>query len=96
MKRPEEIKQSQSFTNNQVIYDNERFAMCVGTLIGSTEPVLGMRWYNANESSPGFPYAFNHPLWFFVPADITATFLKSLVKSGHLTSEAEDYIKKQL
>ncbi|MBG6110986.1 hypothetical protein IWX84_001868 [Flavobacterium sp. CG_9.10] len=90
MPKPESVKQSQTFTLKEVIYNHDGFAIGLGTIFGNSKLVCAMRW-NGEDDKAGFPYAFNNPLWLHLPVELTINILIGLLTSKELSKD--EYIK---
>jgi hypothetical protein len=90
MPNPETVKTSQAFRLDKIIYNYNGFSIGVGTLIGNDSLVLAMRW-NGEDDKAGFPYAGKHPLWLFLPSELTFSVLTGLLNAKSITSE--DYTR---
>jgi len=76
MPSPQEVT-PWNFPSHKVIYSNNGFSVAWGKWEDNTM-VLGMRW-DGNDSDPGYPKTFGHPVWFILPEELNLSFLQSLL-----------------
>ena len=96
MPHPEEVKRSQTFSLDKVIYNHDEFSIGVGIYSLSNEVALCMRWNGTEIGGAGFPYAGKHPLWFTLPSKLTHSFLTTLLQNEELTNQEKENISSYL